>query len=498
MLDGFRFRCYPTHAQAQTLLRWIGCQRVIYNAKVQEDRYFRTFARKTLALAGQYAPQDQRYSQFITDDTAWLKEVPSQVLRNGAVRWKQAYGRFYKKLAGRPTLHRKTGAQSVWLTDELFTFTPVVDAETGEVTYRLRVGTPKFPVGELTYVAHRAHTVPNSIRLIVEAGRWFLTFSTDDETVLPSKQDTADWLAEFGEEELRERAVGCDRGVAVPLMTQAGRPFALLPVQDARLAQKQKAIKRWQRKLARRTKGGANRRKAAKRLAALSQYGKNVREDFAHQTSHALVADPKTLLLVFEALGVKRMTARPKAKQDPETGRWLPNGARAKAGLNKGILASAWGQIKRCTDYKAQRAGKLMIEVPAHHTSQTCSHCGHVHPDNRLSQAEFVCLRCGFAENADINAARNIQHRGVAIIRAGWLRMKLTALKSRNRSEAKAGEKQSKKTMRRAQRQSPATGLGAECSEVTLEETHISREGGSAALTHASWNRETPPYSLAG
>ena len=94
MQNGFRFRLYPTPEQASILLRWIGCQRFIYNAKVSEDRYFRTFARKSLQHAGQLPPQDQQYSHFITEATPWLREVPSQVLRNGAVRWKQAYSRY--------------------------------------------------------------------------------------------------------------------------------------------------------------------------------------------------------------------------------------------------------------------------------------------------------------------------------------------------------------------------------------------------------------------
>ena len=86
---GFRFRCYPTHAQAQTLLRWIGCRRFIYNAKVAEDRYYRKFARKALDLAGFYPPADQQYSRCIDPDlTPWLQEVPSQLPRNGAVRWR--------------------------------------------------------------------------------------------------------------------------------------------------------------------------------------------------------------------------------------------------------------------------------------------------------------------------------------------------------------------------------------------------------------------------
>ena len=103
MQIGTKFRCYPTPEQEQTLLRWIGCQRHIYNAKVGEDRYFRRFAQKSLQHTGQHAPIDQQYAHFKTEQTPWLSEVPSVVLRNGAVLWKQAYGRYFSKLGGRPT-----------------------------------------------------------------------------------------------------------------------------------------------------------------------------------------------------------------------------------------------------------------------------------------------------------------------------------------------------------------------------------------------------------
>ena len=79
----------------------------MYNAKVGEDQYFRRFARKSLAHTGQFAPIDQQYSHFKTDLTPWLSEVPSQILRNGAVLWKQAYSRYVQKLGGRPSIHRR-------------------------------------------------------------------------------------------------------------------------------------------------------------------------------------------------------------------------------------------------------------------------------------------------------------------------------------------------------------------------------------------------------
>lgn len=470
MQKGFRFRCYPDPAQEKILLRWIGCQRAIYNAKVGEDRYFRVFARKSLQHAGQYVPQDQQYSQFVSDLSPWMREVPSQVLRNGAVRWKQGYGRFYKKLAGRPTIQKKTGAQSVWLTSELFQFEQQIKRDTGEMSYRLRVGTKKFPVGEIGYKAHRVHSIPASITLTIEAGRWYLSFTNDNEIALQSKQETADWLATFDEVELQERAIGVDRGVAIPVMSSCGQAYDLTLKQRERIAKKQAAARRWQRKLSRRAKGGLNRCKAVSRIEAARQYEKNVRNDFAHQTSSRIVSDPRLLLFVFEALGVQRMTRKPKAKQD-QNGRWLANSASVKAGLNKAILSSAWGKTKEFTSYKAQRAGKLVIEVPAHYTSQACSRCGYTHQDNRLSQAEFVCQRCGNTENADFNASQNIRLRGVALILSGHYR-----------------QKESKRVMRMAKKT-----LGADRSEVTPGEIVVSRSIGNDVALGSESQETTPP-----
>ena len=222
MLNGYKFRLYPSPAQAKILLQWIGCQRVIYNAKVQEDRYFRRFQRRMVGTAGEKVPVDQQYRRFITERTAFLKQVFSQILRNGAVRFRQAYQRFFKKLGGRPKLKKKSGRQSVWLTSELFQFLPVTDPLTGAVTgYHLSVGTETCPVGEIPYTAHRFHAVPASIHLAVEGGHWWLSFAAEDPAVTMPKK-TVDAATEQIAEDLRhlspaplaEHTLGGDRGVA--------------------------------------------------------------------------------------------------------------------------------------------------------------------------------------------------------------------------------------------------------------------------------------------
>jgi transposase len=55
-----------------------------------------------------------------------------------------------------------------------------------------------------------------------------------------------------------------------------------------------------------------------------------------------------------------------------------------------------------------------VVYVDPAYTSQMCSQCGHIAKKNRPDQATFCCTSCGFAEHADVNAARNIAARGVA------------------------------------------------------------------------------------
>lgn len=412
-MHGQRYRCYPTPTQAQTLLRWIGCQRFIYNAKVAEDRYFRTFARKALAFAGQHAPIDQQYSHFKTEQTPWLGDVPSQVLRNGAKRWKDAYGRFFKKLARRPTLHGKGGAQSVWLTSELFRF-----EEDGQGGHRLLVGTKRHPVGVLRYVADRPHDLPASIVVSVEAGRWHVSFATKDEAVYPRPDETLAELSAWSEDDLLRATVGVDRGVANPAYASTGAVYDFDPVQKARMARKARQRKRWQRRMARRAKGSSGWRKAKRQVAKTYTYASNVRRDFAHKTSLDLVSQPGVRLLVLEDIKIQNMTRRSKAKKDV-SGRWTRNGAKTKAGLNRSILQSAWGRIRTYAQYKAPRHNVLCLVVPPHHSSQECAACGHIHPDNRLTQSRFVCQRCGHADHADSNASRVIARRGVQAVLGG-------------------------------------------------------------------------------
>ena len=81
---------------------------------------------------------------------------------------------------------------------------------------------------------------------------------------------------------------------------------------------------------------------------------------------------------------------------------------RQKAGLNRVILHTGRAALGQMLNYKAAE----VIKVSAAYTSQTCSACGAIDADSRRSQSEFKCVACGHAQNADLNAARNIRASG--------------------------------------------------------------------------------------
>jgi len=55
------------------------------------------------------------------------------------------------------------------------------------------------------------------------------------------------------------------------------------------------------------------------------------------------------------------------------------------------------------------------ISINPAYTSQRCSACGTVNREARESQAVFRCRSCGYACNADVNAAENILRAGLAL-----------------------------------------------------------------------------------
>ncbi|MEU7742377.1 transposase [Nonomuraea sp. NPDC049158] len=122
--------------------------------------------------------------------------------------------------------------------------------------------------------------------------------------------------------------------------------------------------------------------------------------------------------LAVEQLAIDNMTKAPKPKPDPgQAGGFLLNGSAAKAGLNKSILDAGWGVFLRVLAYKAESAGRELIAVNPRNTSRTCPapECGHVSRESRRTQADFLCVKCGYTANADVVGASNIKRAGLVL-----------------------------------------------------------------------------------
>ena len=95
------------------------------------------------------------------------------------------------------------------------------------------------------------------------------------------------------------------------------------------------------------------------------------------------------------------------------------NGIRERMPGVKKFHTWAFNQLYEYTEYKAEIVGISVEQVPPQYTSQRCSQCGHTARNNRTSQADFSCQKCGCEIHADYNAAKNV---GFKHVRSGQKR----------------------------------------------------------------------------
>ena len=169
------------------------------------------------------------------------------------------------------------------------------------------------------------------------------------------------------------------------------------------LKKKEARRKRYQRKMARQVKGSNRRKDTKKKLRGVSRKIANIHKNWVHQTTKEISGKCGTLAV--EDLKVKNMTASAKGTVENPG-----KNVRQKSGLNRVILDTAFGEVRRNLEYKCGR----LIEVNPAYTSQRCSVCGHTEKENRKTQARFQCVSCGYVSNADTNAAINIRRLGMA------------------------------------------------------------------------------------
>jgi putative transposase len=252
-------------------------------------------------------------------------------------------------------------------------------------------------IGEVKTNYHRPFTgEPKAITVKREGAKWWLSVRCVNVPAIPLVPTSCQ--------------IGIDLGVVNHIATSDGE----LKKGNHFGSKAQQNLARAQRELATKQRGSNRRRRQVEEVVRLHCKIKNQRSDAAHKLSRQLVNDYD--FIAIEDLKITIMVRAPRGRPDPvHPGAYLPNGASRKAGLNRSIHDAGWGQFVSLLNYKAESAGRAVVSVNPHYTSQTCADCQYVDASNRVNQEDFRCRKCGHRDFADINAARNILRAGRAL-----------------------------------------------------------------------------------
>ncbi|MFD4977081.1 RNA-guided endonuclease InsQ/TnpB family protein [Streptomyces sp. NPDC058424] len=360
----FKYRFYPTDAQAAELSRTFGCVRKVYNMAL---------AVRTEAWARQERVNYNQTSAMLTEwkkteELAYLGEVSAVPLQQALRHLQAAFAGFFGKRAKYPRFKsRKKSRRSAEYTTSGFRI------RDGHLTLAKMdrpldiVWSRPLPEG----------ASPSTVTVSQDsAGRWFVSMLCEDPGVRPLPAVDA--------------AVGIDVGLDHLLTLSSGEKIA-----NPRHERKDRAcLARAQRELSRKAKGdGANRYKARLKVAKIHARIADRRRDHLHKLTTRLVCENQTL--VIEDLTVRNMVKN--------------------RNLARAISDAAWSQFRSLLEYKAAWYGREVIAVDRFFpSSRLCSACGALAESMPLSVRIWTCA-CGATHDRDANAAKNLLAAGLAV-----------------------------------------------------------------------------------
>lgn len=352
MLKTFKYRLYPTTAQMKNIDYTLYLCRFLYNSML--DHRIKCYK------AGKSANKVAQLNEIpdIKEEFPEYKTVFSQILQDVGIRLDKAYQNFFRRVkqGDKPGFPRFKGRNQY----VSFTYPQAGFKLKDNQLYLSKIGDLKIKL-------HRPMDGKiKTCSVIRKNDTYYACFSCEVE---------AQPLSPTG------KTVGIDVGVADFVITSTGEFYPKLD--NYRKAEKR--IKYLQRMVSRRKKGSNRRKKAVKLLARHHEKVANQRKDISHKVSSKLIREND--LIAHENLQVQNMVKNHH--------------------LAKSITDAAWNTLFQYLSYKAESAGRKIVAVPPHQTSQICSGCGELVP-KKLSQRWHNCPHCGLSIQRDINAAINI------------------------------------------------------------------------------------------
>jgi putative transposase len=380
-LQAFKFELMPHGEQQRDMRRFSGACRFVFNKALA--------LQKTNYEAGGKFIGYVALAKSLTDwrngtETPWLKDAPCHPLQHALKDLERAYKNFFAKRADFPRFKRKGSGESFRYPDaKQF----VIDQANSRI---------KLP--KLGWVRYRNSRdvlgQAKNITISQSGGKWYASIQTERE--VPQSVPTA------------TKAIGIDVGITRFATLSDGSFIA--PLNSFK--KHQQRLARYQRRMSRKVKFSNNWKKEKTKVQKVHTCIANARKDFLHKTTTAI--SQNHALVCIEDLQVTNMSKSSKGNSE-QRGKQVSQ----KSGLNRAILDQGWGEFRRQLEYKMAWYGGILLAVPAHHTSQTCPCCGHIAKENRLKQADFLCVDCGYAKNADVVGAINVLGRGQRLLACG-------------------------------------------------------------------------------
>ena len=372
-LQAFKFQIEPNGEQIRAMRQYAGNARKIWNLALNRQQELQTAGEKFTNSFGM-----NNWLPAWKQEFSYLCDSPSQTLQQVTKDLAAAYKNFFEKRADFPQFKKKGRSSDRFRFPQGF--------EIDEANRRIRL--PKL--GWIRYRKSRGIIgLAKNITVSCVAGKWYASIQTEREVGQPIHPSTS--------------IVGLDAGITLFATLSDGTMFE--PVNALRTSAAKMA--KYQRRMSRKVKFSSNWKKAKARITKLHQRVAHTRNDFLHKTSN--IISKNHAMVVIEDLNVTNMS-----KSASGTLEAPGRNVNAKSGLNKSILDQGWGEFRRQLEYKQAWLGGEVFAVNPRNTSRTCPACGHISAENRKTQSQFECVECGYAENADLNAAINILRAGHA------------------------------------------------------------------------------------
>jgi len=378
-LQAYRFQIEPNGEQLRDLRRFAGSCRFVYNKALGMQKALYEQGEKKLGYAGLCKSLVEWKGQPELD---WLSETPSQALQQTLKDLERGYANFFAKRADFPRAKKKGRGDSFRIPQG----------------FKIDAGNSRIFLPKLGWIRYRNSrdmlgTVKN-ITVSSNGGKWFVSLQTEREVEVPIPVSST--------------AIGIDVGIA-RFATMSDGSF-VAPLNSFK--KHQQRLAKYQRRMSRKVKFSHHWKKAKAKVQKIHTGIANARKDFLHKTTTTI--SQNHALVCVEDLQVRNMSQSSKGTVE------IPGkNVRQKSGLNRSILDQGWGEFRRQLEYKLAWNGGTLLAVPPHNTSRTCPCCGHVSKENRQTQAKFLCVDCGYENNADVVGAINVLARGHRVLACG-------------------------------------------------------------------------------